>query len=54
MKISFQLEALLQKTPGNVIHNMTDAQFTVYNTLIKQKSAMSEELHLLMINDGNL
>jgi len=53
MKITFQLETILEQTPNHAIHNMSDAQTTAYITLTKQKSAMSEELHLLMIIQMN-
>ena len=54
VKTTFQMEQMIKQAPGSSLHNMTDVEYHRYTDLLKKKSAMSAEVHALMINDGDL
>ncbi len=51
MKIIFEMETMIENAPGHMLHNMTIAQIQVYHNLWTRKSALIEELKILMVHD---
>ena len=54
MRITFEINALLQVVPGGIVLNMTPEQSVKYTALMRETSAMTQELHALMIHDGDI
>ena len=48
------MEQLIKQAPGSSLYNMNGAKFIRYADLMKKKNAMLDEIHALMINDGDL
>jgi hypothetical protein len=54
MQITFQMETMIEHAPGHMLHNMPNLQIQVYHNLLTRKSALIEELKILMVHDQDI
>jgi hypothetical protein len=54
MEITFRMEIMIENTPGKMIHNMNAADMQMYHGLDTRKSALTEQLKILMLHDHDI
>jgi hypothetical protein len=54
MVISFQMEFILEQTPGKQVHDLQGEQLARYLALSKEKSDKINQLKLRMTNDRDI
>jgi len=54
MKITFEMETMIENAPGHMLHNMRITEIRVYHNLGIRKSALTEELRILMVHDHDI
>jgi len=54
MKITFEMETMIEYAPGHMLHNMTITERLVYHNLRIRKSALTEELKIMVVHDHDI
>jgi hypothetical protein len=54
VKITLQLQRMIQQAPDCKLHNLSDTQLQAYTNLTKRKSMLLAQIEILMLHDGDL